>query len=355
MKVFLQYSWDSESHKKWVLELANRLTLDGVDLYFDRYDLKVGSNNLHFMEQIESSTKVILIMSSGYKAKADARLGGIGYEYQIMSTEIAEKLLSTQKFIPVLRDGDATTSIPRLLRPLLYLDMRDDEHFEQQYLELLHLIFDEPLIKRPMLGQKPLLGEMLASAQELLKEDQLKTSKKVHDVIANSLYMLMAEIENGVGVDRERVLDRIENLYEKSRDISYNIPEFKVTEFNKIVSHLLLSFANENTKILIIGNIELIWVDVDDQKRYELEKIMQELMINMKKHSRATQVVWRFEHVDNNFKVSYSDNGIGMEKDQKINNGLENVRNRIDSIAGKIDFNTKKGDGLNIQISFPVR
>lgn len=352
MKVFLQYSWDSESHKKWVLELANRLTLDGVDLYFDRYDLRVGSNNLHFMEQIESSTKVILIMSSGYKVKADARSGGIGYEYQIMSTEIAEKLASTQKFIPVLRDGDAAISIPRLLRPLLYLDMRDDEQFEQQYLELLHLIFDEPLIKRPILGKKPLLGDMLTSVQELVKENHLRTSEKVHDIVANGLYRLMADIE--ADIDRESVLDKIESLYEKARDISYERSEFVEPEFHETIFELLSSFANENIRVSLVANSASIWANVDKQKQYEIKAIMQELMVNMKKYSGGTQVVWRFERIGNEVQIFYNDDGIGMEKDQKINNGLKNVRSRIDSIIGRIDFGANESKGLSIQISFPV-
>lgn len=354
MKVFLQYSWDSEPHKKWVLELANRLTSDGVDLCFDRYDLKVGSNNFHFMEQIELSQKVILIMSSGYKIKADTRSGGVGYEYQIMSSEIAAELATNQKFIPVLRDGDAKTSIPRLLQALLYLDMRDDNLFEQQYLELLHLVYDEPLIKRPILGKKPLLGKMRTSTHNLIQENQMKTQKKLHDILANSLYRLMADIEGSVEIDRGKVLDSIENLYEKSRDISYDKSEFIEPEFHEIVNKLLTSFATESRRIALVGNTASIWTDVDKQKQYEIKTIMQELMINMIKHSGGSQVSWRFMRTENQIQVFYSDNGIGMEKDQKKNNGLKNVKNCVDSINGEIDYSNEKGNGLKIQISFPA-
>lgn len=364
MKVFLQYSWDNEPHKEWVLELANRLTFDGVDLCFDRYDLKVGSNNHHFMEKIESSQKVILIMSSGYKAKADARSGGIGYEYQIMSSEIADELTTTEKFIPVLRDGDPKISIPRLLQPFLFLDMREDKLFEQRYLELLHLVYGEPLIKKPKLGIKPLFGlgnrplffrKSHAVAERLIKESQLETSKKVHDVVANSLYKLIVEIENGVDVDREKVLDDLENLYEKTRDIAYERSGFVEPEFHETLSDLLKSFANESIKVILVGNTKQIWENIDKQKEYELKTVVQELMINMLKHSSGTQVLWRFERSGNQVQILYQDNGIGMEKGQKISNGLENIENLVSSLHGKIGFSPEKNPGLRIHISFPLR
>jgi len=353
LKIFLQYSWDSESHKKWVLELANRLTSDGVDLCFDRYDLKVGSNNLHFMEQIESSLKVILIMSSGYKIKADARSGGIGYEYQIMSSEIATELASNRKFIPVLRDGNPDISIPRILRPFLFLDMREDNLFEQQYLELLHLIYDEPMIIKPKLGKKPLLGQRLASSKETERQHQLETSKRVHDVVANGLYKVMAKIEGSVEMDRERILDSLEDIYEKSRDISYDRTEFIEPEFHETVNKLLRSFANEKTSVKLSGNTSAIWSGVDKRTQYEIKTVMQELMINMKKHSLGTAVSWRFERKDKQIQMRYHDNGTGMKKGQRFNKGLKNVTSILNAISGNIDFSSVEENGLTIDLSFP--
>ncbi|MBC7758472.1 MAG: tetratricopeptide repeat protein, partial [Phormidesmis sp. FL-bin-119] len=53
-------------------------------------------------------------------------------------------------------------------------------------------------------------------AANAVKESQLKTSKKVHDVVANGLYRLMSETENNVQLDRDKMLDDLETLYEKS-------------------------------------------------------------------------------------------------------------------------------------------
>ncbi|MCX2494723.1 toll/interleukin-1 receptor domain-containing protein [Pedobacter sp. PF22-3] len=154
MKIFLHYSWDNEPHKDWVLRLANRLVADGVDLYFDRYDLKPGANNLHFMEQIEHADKVILVMSEGYKSKAEDRRGGIGYEYQILASILSRSLTDT-KFIPILRGDRYQDCIPMLLSSYLYIDFSDDTTFEERYIALLRTVFDEPEIIKPILGKKP--------------------------------------------------------------------------------------------------------------------------------------------------------------------------------------------------------
>ena len=38
-KVFISYSWEDESHKTWVKNLADKLLADGIDATVDQYDL----------------------------------------------------------------------------------------------------------------------------------------------------------------------------------------------------------------------------------------------------------------------------------------------------------------------------
>ena len=153
--VFIHYSWDSESHKKWTLFLADRLISDGVDVIFDRYDLRLGSNNNYFMEKVELADKVLLVMTPEYKIKADNRTSGVGYEYQIISTEFSKNISLNTKFIPVLREGAKESSIPLFLQSFLSLNLTDDIEFEAKYIELLKNIYDEPNIEKPSKGKKP--------------------------------------------------------------------------------------------------------------------------------------------------------------------------------------------------------
>ncbi|WP_156138201.1 hypothetical protein [Sphingobacterium sp. T2] len=59
--------------------------------------------------------------------------------------------------------------------------------------------------------------QLRLEAENIIKENKLKTSKKVHDVVANGIYRVMSEIEYGEELDREDMLDKLEVLYEKSK------------------------------------------------------------------------------------------------------------------------------------------
>lgn len=191
-------------------------------------------------------------------------------------------------------------------------------------------------------------------AQTAIRENQLKTSKKVHDVVANGLYRVMTEIENQEEIDKDRVLDKIEDLYEKSRDISYEEVKFTDQNFHERVSELIKSFATETTKVALAGNDEQLWKKVSAQVKYEIDNILQELMVNMRKHSGASNVAVRFEQKQDKINIYYTDNGVGMPEEMRFNNGLRNTGTRIESIRGEITFDTKVEKGLKIQISFPI-
>lgn len=195
--------------------------------------------------------------------------------------------------------------------------------------------------------------KMKSDAQKAIAESQLKTSKKVHDVVANGLYRIMTEIENENQLDKEIILDKIESLYEKSRDISYDKPISASKPFADTVSELLTSFATEKTKILIAGNEPELWQKTNEHTQYELIHIIQELMVNMKKHSKASLVALRFEQDESCINLYYTDNGKGMAENTLFGNGLRYTGNRIEEINGAITFDTKMQNGLKILITFP--
>lgn len=198
--------------------------------------------------------------------------------------------------------------------------------------------------------------KLALEAKNTIKESQLKTSKKVHDVVANGLYRVMTEIENQANMDKEEILDRLDHMYQKSRDISYEVEELKQQhqDFSTKVKDLLVSFNTQNTKVQLSGNTPKLWESVSIAIKYELEHILQELMVNMAKHSSATNVELMFEHHKNQIHIYYVDNGVGMPKDIQFKNGLTNTGNRINIINGAITFDTEVEKGLKIQISFPV-
>jgi hypothetical protein len=154
--VFMSYSWDNDLHKQWVLNLADRLCADGIDVILDRYYLKPGVNLQHFVENsIAKAQRIIIVFTPNYKLKADKRSGGVGYEYSIMNVDLYKNQTCNEKIIPVLRSGKQEDSIPTFMQQYIHLDTRNDENFENSYVDLLREIYNEPAIQKPKVGTKP--------------------------------------------------------------------------------------------------------------------------------------------------------------------------------------------------------
>ena len=98
-KVFISYSWKVQEK---VIELAERLISNGIDVILDVYDLKEGQDKYAFMEQSvndPSVDKVLIICDRSYMEKANDRSGGVGDETVIISPEIYGQM-KQEKFIP---------------------------------------------------------------------------------------------------------------------------------------------------------------------------------------------------------------------------------------------------------------
>jgi len=156
--IFISYSWSPFSNKLWVLELAERLTRNGVNVIIDEWDTHEGQDKYQFMEQMVNDPKVnfvLLICNKDYTEKANSKKGGVGIESQIVSNEIYQNI-DQAKFIPIVRDIiNGKASLPTFVSNRFYIDLSDSEHFEDNYEQLLRRIFGKPKHKRPPKGEPP--------------------------------------------------------------------------------------------------------------------------------------------------------------------------------------------------------
>ncbi|TDS12364.1 tetratricopeptide repeat-containing sensor histidine kinase [Sphingobacterium paludis] len=192
--------------------------------------------------------------------------------------------------------------------------------------------------------------------QNKIKASHLKTSRKVHDVVANGIYRVMTEIEHKDDIDRNGILDRLEDMYHKSRDISYEAEKIERVDqpFNQEITNLLQSFAGRHQKIIIAGNDPELWQSVKANVQQEIKHVLQELLVNMKKHSQAENVVIRFSMVHHDLHIHYKDDGVGLPVEMKRGNGLVSTGNRIKNICGDITFASEPGKGLRVEVIIPT-
>jgi hypothetical protein len=198
-KIFISYSWDSESHKEWVLKLADELVKNGVDVYFDQYDLSLGMEMTHFMEKAVTADKILAILSPNYKLKADNREGGVGYEYSLITQEYYNGEPDKTKIFPILKDGDETISTPAFMQTRLFHDMRDGEKFDAKLFQLIKLITGRPLIKKPELGKLPNFDNENPDIEKTLndfkKNEEYHNKKRGIIQSENGRQIFMIEVE----------------------------------------------------------------------------------------------------------------------------------------------------------------
>ena len=157
-KIFISYSWKPVSNKIMVTELAERLTNDGIHVILDDWDLKEGQDKYHFMEQMvndESVDKVLLVCNREYAQKANMKKGGVGIESLIVSDEIYNQVEQT-KFIPVVMEYDNDKPcLPTFIKTRIYIDLSNEEVYEENYEKLIRNIYNKPVSKRPPIGKMP--------------------------------------------------------------------------------------------------------------------------------------------------------------------------------------------------------
>ncbi len=158
-KLFISYSWTNPQHERWVEQLAKKLVASGVDVEFDKWGLKEGHDKITFMQQMDtddSIRKVIMVINKDYAERADARVGGVGTETEIISKEIYDQQ-KQDKFVALVleKDEKGEPYLPAYYKSRIYIDFSETQNHEKEFDKLLRWIFDKPLHVKPALGKQP--------------------------------------------------------------------------------------------------------------------------------------------------------------------------------------------------------
>ncbi|WP_264553923.1 ATP-binding protein [Flavobacterium sp. N2038] len=188
-------------------------------------------------------------------------------------------------------------------------------------------------------------------------DTETRIAKDIHDELANDVFNTITftqtqplEIEN----TKETLIQKLDHIYARVRGISRenNTIDTKAN-FASNLKEMLSTYNSDHTNV-IINNIEKVnWDLVDEFKKVTIHRVLQELMVNMKKHSQASIVVVKFESNGKTVFIDYTDNGKGTEKNKIVKNGLQNMENRILAIKGTITFDTEPDKGFKVKISMP--
>lgn len=264
-RVFISYAWGTEEYNEKVILFATDLKRDGIEVVFDRWQLKEGNDTYAFMEKSvtdESITNVLVLLDPQYAKKADERAGGVGTETQIISSEVYNKV-SQRKFLPIVfeRDSEGNVCKPRYMAGLLHFDFTKEESYDNEYQRLVRTLYGIDTLKEPELGSAPswLEESPKISYKSKVSEDFFKRSEnselkkkryveKLNELSTNFISFEFADENNAIESYKEITVYRDEFLILlKSADYIDDGCKTLVGTLEEIITVLRPDYANRTS------------------------------------------------------------------------------------------------------------
>ncbi|RED23701.1 tetratricopeptide repeat protein [Flavobacterium cutihirudinis] len=188
-------------------------------------------------------------------------------------------------------------------------------------------------------------------------DTETRIAKDIHDGLANDVFHAITYTQTQpltIDSNKENLLQKLDDIYSRVRGISRENNDIDTgPNFPKNLKEMFSTYNSSQTNVIINGVEKINWESVEDLKKIAIQRVLHELMVNMKKHSEAPVVSIKFNTNSNSLLIDYSDNGKGCEKSKIIKNGLQNMENRILSNKGTITFETEPDKGFKVKITMP--
>lgn len=202
--------------------------------------------------------------------------------------------------------------------------------------------------------QKSLNKEILAAESE-----RSRISKELHDGIGQQISALslnmqylkrsknQRELMNGLS----SVSEQLKLSAAEVRDISHQMMPRALMENGLIeAAGLLLAQSFKNTQIDYSFQYEPDQFSIDQNIEVSLYRILQELINNIIKHSKAKTVQVEIFKTDKKITLNVQDNGVGIKPAGSDGHGMHNIRSRIDMFKGSFKIENSNGTFASINI-----
>ncbi len=186
-------------------------------------------------------------------------------------------------------------------------------------------------------------------------QTETRISKKIHDELANDMSDLMNYVENELQTapeNKTKLLNSLEDVYLRTRDISTETASVDFENFSESLKYLLIQHNKRDVKVIVNDINTIDWLKVADHKKLAVYRCLQELMVNMKKHSNAQLVTVVFKKHKKKNEIWYRDDGQGGTIEKITQRGLKNAESRMKDVGGSLTFETSKGNGFKAVIVF---
>lgn len=204
--------------------------------------------------------------------------------------------------------------------------------------------------------------ELLQNTIRVQEEERKRIARDLHDELAAALsigYMQLTQIEDEKEFNPKKIAqvrELIQTTLQSTRRISHELMPLHLSQFGleKAVANLLEKVEtaqNIETNIAVSNSCDqLSWI-----LEIALYRIYAELINNTLKHAEATTIDISILSKSDQLFCRYEDNGKGLPEKNGISGiGLQNIKNRVQSFEGKLEFGNKEEGGFYCKIILPL-
>jgi signal transduction histidine kinase len=212
------------------------------------------------------------------------------------------------------------------------------------------IIFMFGRFKWNKLSDSNMKNAILLEGQEL---ERSRFSKELHDGVGSSLAAIKTNIYfSEESPEKNHLLFLIDELYNQVRNISHQLyPSHLIADGLTIALSDYVHLINKEGRVFcqFFGNEG----NIEPTKIINIFRIIQELLNNAIRHSKANKIDLEIMYDDNSIFIRVQDDGIGFQNNREFDGiGLHNVRNRVKSINGQMELISEPIKGTTFMISF---
>jgi ligand-binding sensor domain-containing protein/signal transduction histidine kinase len=202
--------------------------------------------------------------------------------------------------------------------------------------------------------------------REVIKRERTRIATDMHDDLGAGLArirFLSESIKRKKHVDSALFLPEISKISSFSDEMIEKMGEivWALNEKNDSIADLIaftrsysvdyLQNHGIDYKVEVSTGSPLFFLSGETRRSIFLA--VKEILFNIVKHANATEVIIRFS-VSDQFQIDILDNGKGIdwEKIKPFRNGLDNIRKRIESINGRVEFINE--NGTHVKLIIPI-
>lgn len=208
--------------------------------------------------------------------------------------------------------------------------------------------------------------EMYANSIEeitLLKERN-RISREIHDSVGHALSTAMIQLSamETIASKEGSLLNSMasnlrEFINESFQDVKRAVRELKPDGYENYQGVLRLEEVCKTFEKMSGIEVKTTickgeW-NLSTKQVSHLYRIIQEVLSNSLKHGKATLIKVIMNFTDNEFIISFNDNGEGADIISESGVGLKSIRERTEELNGIVEIRSEKGKGFFIKVIIP--